>query len=70
VKQKHRSLAAYYKGKPRGSQIALARKLGVSKAYISFLVAGDRQPSLGLALRIEAETGVPASSMVSEERVA
>jgi len=65
VKQRYRTLADYFE-QTGTSQIALARKLKVSKSYISLLASGERQPSLSLALRIEALTGVPASSMVSE----
>jgi transcriptional regulator with XRE-family HTH domain len=68
VKQRYRSLAAYFEqtGSP---QIELARALGISKSYISLLVAGERQPSLELALRIEKLTGVPASALVTADRV-
>lgn len=45
---------------------ALAKKLGVSRSYVTLLIAGQRQPSLTLALRIEAKTGVPATALVTE----
>lgn len=45
---------------------ALAKQLGVSRSYVTLLIAGDRQPSLPLALAIERVTGVPAASLVSE----
>lgn len=47
------TLQEYFKDKPRGSQIALARKLGVSKTWMSLLVSGRESPSAGLALMIE-----------------
>lgn len=49
---------------------AIARQLEVSAAYISLIAAGKRQPSLGLALRIEELTGVPAAALVAQERAA
>ena len=47
------TLKDYFKDRPRGSQIDLARKLGVSKTWMSLLVSGREQPSAGLALMIE-----------------
>lgn len=69
MKRRYRTLADYFE-QTGESQIALARKLRVSKSYISMLAKGERQPSLSLALRIEAMTGVPAASMVSSGAVA
>ena len=42
-----------FKDKPRGAQVELARKLGVSKTWMSLLVSGREVPSAGLALMIE-----------------
>ena len=47
------TLKDYFKDKPRGAQVELARKLGVSKTWMSLLVSGREQPSAGLALMIE-----------------
>lgn len=47
------TLQEYFKNKPRGSQIELARKLGVSKTWMSLLVSGREMPSAGLSLMIE-----------------
>jgi len=58
-------LADYFK-RTGQSKRALAKELGVSESYISFISAGKRQPSLALALRIESITGVPAASLVPE----
>jgi transcriptional regulator with XRE-family HTH domain len=70
VKQRYRTLADYFK-QTETSQTALAQKLRISKAYVSLIVKGERQPSLRLALRIEEATGVPAASMVlTSERAA
>lgn len=47
------TLQEYFKNKPRGSQMELARKLGVSKTWMCLLVSGREVPSAGLALMIE-----------------
>ena len=47
------TLQEYFQDKPRGAQIALARKLGVSKTWMSLLTTGRDVPSAGLALMIE-----------------
>ena len=47
------TLEEYFSNKPRGAKIALARKLGVSKTWMSLLVSGRETPSAGLALMIE-----------------
>lgn len=67
--QKYRTLAAYFE-KTKKSKRSLARRLNVSDSYVSLIAAGKRQPSLKMAFRIEAMTGVPAASMVSSEAVA
>jgi transcriptional regulator with XRE-family HTH domain len=65
VPQRYKTLADYLEQTGK-TQRYLATKLGITPAYVSFLVSGDRQPSLDLALRIEALTGVPLESLVSE----
>lgn len=64
--KKFKSLAEYLT-KTGTTQEALATRLGVTRPYISMIAAGDRQPSLALAIRIEEETGVPAAAMVMEK---
>jgi transcriptional regulator with XRE-family HTH domain len=65
VAQRYRSLADYFE-RTKKSKRSLAKRLGVSESYVSFIAAGKRQPSLAVALKIEALTGVPAASLVSE----
>jgi transcriptional regulator with XRE-family HTH domain len=65
VAQRYKTLADYLEQTGK-TQAFLADKLGITRAYVSYLVSGDRQPSLDLALRIEALTGVALSSLVSE----
>jgi DNA-binding transcriptional regulator YdaS (Cro superfamily) len=47
------TLEEYFRDKPRGSKIELARKLGVSKTWMSLIISGHEVPSAGLALMIE-----------------
>jgi DNA-binding transcriptional regulator YdaS (Cro superfamily) len=71
VKRKYSNLADYFKQNPKVTQGALARRLGVTPAYVSLLASGDRQPALKLALAIESLTGVSVESLVSsDERAA
>jgi DNA-binding transcriptional regulator YdaS (Cro superfamily) len=51
------TLQEYFFDKPRGSKLDLARKLGVSKTWISLIVSGREQPSAALSLMIEKFTG-------------
>lgn len=48
------------------TRTAWAKRLGVSKSYLSDILNGNRQPGLNLAARIERETdgAVPATSWV------
>jgi len=39
----------------------LAEQLGVSTAYIAMILSGARTPSLGVARRLEAITGIDAT---------
>lgn len=64
--KKYTSLAAYLK-ETGTTHEALATKLRISRPYVTLIASGERQPSLGLAVRIEKVTGVPAASMVSTE---
>lgn len=49
-----------------GTQSDFARAVGVSKSYLSLILAGKRGPSLRVAAAIEKETGgeVPAASLL------
>ena len=50
------TLAEYFKDAPRGSQIALARRIGISKTWMSLLVSGREVPSPELCMAIERAT--------------
>jgi len=56
-----RSLLAWLK-RSQVLRVALAREIGISKAYMSNILNGHRRPSLETLLRIETRTGVPAVS--------
>jgi DNA-binding transcriptional regulator YdaS (Cro superfamily) len=51
------TLQEFFKDKPRGSMIAMARKLGISKTWFSLIVTGRQLPSPELARDIELNTG-------------
>jgi DNA-binding transcriptional regulator YdaS (Cro superfamily) len=51
------TLQEFFKDKPRGTKIAMARKLGVSKTWFSLVVTGRQLPSPELARDIESLTG-------------
>jgi transcriptional regulator with XRE-family HTH domain len=61
--KKAASLAEYME-RTGTTHAALAKKLGISRSYVTLMALGERQPSLALALRIQALTGVPASALV------
>lgn len=69
VRPKFRSLAEYLEKTGRTQQ-SLAERLGVHPSYVSMLASRERRPGLRLALKIEAETGVPVASFVTPDRVA
>lgn len=46
------------------NQLALAKKLGISRSYISELESGNRTPSLDLLNRYAETFNVPVSSLV------
>jgi plasmid maintenance system antidote protein VapI len=69
VKQRYRSLAAYFEQTER-PQVDLARELGVSKGFVSMLVNGDRKASPALAMRIAEVTGVNLASLVDPKLAA
>lgn len=51
------TLAEFFVGKPRGAKIELARKLGISKTWLSLVISGRQLPSPELARDIEVHTG-------------
>ena len=42
------------------SQNGLAREMGITPAYFSMILAGERRPSLPVAIKLEQFTGIPA----------
>ena len=66
---RYRSLADYLDA-TNTTQAALAARFDIDRSYVSLLVSGDRQPGRRLAVRLEKEIGVPASSWDAEERAA
>ena len=50
------TLQEFFKDKPRGSMIAMARKLGISKTWFSLVVTGQKLPSPELARDMESYT--------------
>ena len=69
--QRYRTLADYFSERNARRRFknkrSLAKQLHVSESYVSLIVAGKRQPSLDVALRIEQLTGVPAASLLAQE---
>jgi transcriptional regulator with XRE-family HTH domain len=43
----------------------LAQRLGLSRSYVTLLANRNRQPGLGLAIRIAGLTGIPLASLVT-----
>lgn len=53
------NLVDYFKDQPYGAKVALARKIGISKTWMSMLVTGRAPCSPELAVKIfEATNGV------------
>jgi DNA-binding transcriptional regulator YdaS (Cro superfamily) len=52
------TLKEYFLDKPYGTKAALARKLGVSKTWLSLVTSGRRIPSAAFCVEVERETGV------------
>lgn len=50
------TLEEFFKDKPRGTKVALARKLGISKTWLSLIISGRKLPSPDLARDIESYT--------------
>jgi DNA-binding transcriptional regulator YdaS (Cro superfamily) len=51
------TLEEFFSDKPRGAKIELARKLGISKTWMSLLTSGRKVPSAELSHSIERNTG-------------
>ena len=66
VRQRYRTLNDYFEQTGETHQ-SLADRLGVTAAYVSMMRAGKRQPSLGLALKLHEETGVPMEALLKPE---
>ena len=50
------TLKEFFDGQPYGSKAAMAKKLGISKTWMSLLISGRQQCSPELAKRFEEET--------------
>jgi DNA-binding transcriptional regulator YdaS (Cro superfamily) len=50
------TLEEFFRDKPRGAKIALARKVGISKTWMSLLTSGRQVPSPELAHSLERHT--------------
>lgn len=61
------SLALWF-NRSNYTQKAVAAVLGITEAHLSHLVAGNRQPSLPLAIAISELTGLPVQELVAPRR--
>ena len=50
------TLEEFFSTKPRGAKIAMARKLNVSKTWVSLIISGRQLPSPELSVAIERYT--------------
>jgi DNA-binding transcriptional regulator YdaS (Cro superfamily) len=50
------TLNEFFEAKPRGAKIAMAKKLGVSKTWLSLVISGRQMPSPELSGAIERYT--------------
>jgi len=50
------TLSEFFEAKPRGAKIAMAKKLGVSKTWLSLVISGRQVPSPELSGAIERYT--------------
>jgi DNA-binding transcriptional regulator YdaS (Cro superfamily) len=50
------TLSEFFEAKPRGAKIAMAKKLGVSKTWLSLIISGRQVPSPELSGAIERYT--------------
>lgn len=51
------TLEEFFKDKPRGAKVALAKNLGISKTWLSLIISKRKLPSPDLACDIELLTG-------------
>jgi hypothetical protein len=51
------TLSEYFATKPRGAKVIFARKLGISKTWLSLVISGRELPSPELSRDIEIHTG-------------
>ena len=49
------------------TQATFAERVGVQQSLISRIVRGERTPSLGLAVRIAKEAGIPVESLLGPD---
>lgn len=47
------------------TQVGLAATLGISTAYVSMILSGQRTPSLLIAKELSELTGIPATDFIS-----
>lgn len=47
------TLQEYFADKPRGSKVAMAKALGISKTWMGQIINFHKLPSAGMALEIE-----------------
>jgi transcriptional regulator with XRE-family HTH domain len=66
-RRRYANLAAWLEGTGT-TQLALAKRLGVSDVAVSYFVRRMRTPRAGLMRRIVKITGVPIESLLREER--
>lgn len=54
-----------YLRQTKTTQLALAKRLGISQPYLNQILNGRRTPSLELAVDIERETGVEMKTLLA-----
>ena len=47
------TLSEFFETKPRGAKLAMARRLGISKTWMSLIISGRQMPSPVLSVAIE-----------------
>ena len=50
------TLSEFFETKPRGAKLAMARRLGISKTWMSLIISGRQMPSPVLSVAIERYT--------------
>lgn len=66
MKQRYKTLADYFE-QTGTTQTELATRLGISSAFMSMLVTGERRAGIAMAARIHELTGVAVRSLVSDK---